>query len=47
MLREYEITYTDGVWYMIARSDELAAYAAKEFETNNKKLLNVRRSDEW
>ena len=46
-LREYEITYTNAIYYLIARNDEAAAYSAAELTPDGEQLLNVRRSDEW
>ena len=47
-LREYEITLSSGVWYLLAPDSEQAAWTALELSRKRKdKLLNVRRSDEW
>ena len=47
-LREYEITLSSGVWYLLAPDSEHAAWNALELSRErNDQLLNVRRSDEW
>lgn len=46
-LREYECVYTHGIYYLIARTDEDAAYNAAELAPYGEKLLNVTRTHEW
>jgi hypothetical protein len=47
-LKEYEITLTSGVWYLLAPNSEDAAWAALELSRDRgDELLNVKQSDEW
>jgi hypothetical protein len=47
-LREYEITLTNGVWYLLARDVESAAFAALDLAKQSmQELLNVKQTDEW
>lgn len=47
-LREYEITLTSGVWYLLAPNSEQAAWTALELsKKRNDKLLNVKQTEEW
>jgi hypothetical protein len=47
-LREYEVTLSSGVWYLLAPSSEQAAWTAQELSRERKDtLLNVKQTDEW
>ena len=47
-LREYEITLSSGVWYLLAPDSEQAAWRALELShERNDQLLNVKQTDEW
>ena len=47
-LREYEITLSSGVWYLLAPDSEQAAWNALELSRErNDQLLNVKQTDEW
>ncbi|WJZ48598.1 hypothetical protein [Synechococcus phage DSL-LC07] len=47
-LREYEITLTSGVWYLLAPNSEQAAWTALELsKKRNDQLLNVKQTEEW
>jgi hypothetical protein len=47
-LREYEVTLTSGVWYLLSQSTEQAAWTALELsKKRNEKLLNVKETEEW
>ena len=47
-MKEYEITLTSGVWYLVAPNSEAAAWAALELSRDRgDELLNVKQSDEW
>jgi len=47
-LREYEVTLTNGVWYIVATSVEAAAFAALDLaKQTTQQLLNVKQTDEW
>jgi hypothetical protein len=47
-LREYEVTLTSGVWYLLSQSTEQAAWTALELsQKRNEKLLNVKETEEW
>lgn len=47
-LREYEVTLTSGVWYLLSQSAEQAAWTALELsKKRNEKLLNVKETEEW
>ena len=47
-LKEYEITLTSGVWYLLATDSESAAYTAQELSKDRgDQLLNVRLTDDW
>lgn len=46
--KEYEVTTNTGVWYLLARDNEQAAWSALELSgQRNEKLLNVRIADAW
>jgi hypothetical protein len=48
MINEYEVTLTSGVWYLLARDVESAAWAALELANERMcNLLNVKRTEEW
>jgi hypothetical protein len=47
-LREYEITLSSGVWYLLAPNSEQAAWTALELSRErNDKLLNVQQTEMW
>jgi hypothetical protein len=47
-LREYEVTLTSGVWYILAYNVEAAAHAALDLAKKSMvELLNVKQTDEW
>ena len=47
-MKEYEVTLTSGVWYVLAKDTESAAWAALELSRDRgDELLNVKQSDEW
>jgi len=47
-LREYEVTLTSGIWYLLAPDSEAAAWTALELsKERNDELLNVKQTDEW
>ena len=47
-LREFEITLSSGVWYLLAPDSEQAAWRALELSRErNDQLLNVKQTDEW
>ena len=47
-MKEYEVTLTSGVWYLLARDAEAAAWAALELSNERmSNLLNVKLSEEW
>ena len=47
-LREYEITLSSGVWYLLAPDSEQAAWNALELShERNDQLINVKQSNEW
>lgn len=47
-MREYEVTLSGGVWYVLATNSEAAAWAALELaQDRSQELLNVKQSDEW
>ena len=47
-LREFEITLTSGIWYLLAPNSEQAAWTALELsKQRNDKLLNVKQTEEW
>jgi hypothetical protein len=47
-LREYEVTLSSGVWYLLAPDSEQAAWTALELSRErNDKLVNVKQTDEW
>ena len=47
-LREYEITLSSGVWYLLAPNSEQAAWTALELSRErNDQLINVKQSNEW
>lgn len=46
--KEYEVTTNTGVWYLLARDNEQAAWSALELsKERHEKLLNVRITDAW
>jgi hypothetical protein len=46
--REYEVTLTNGIWYVLAVDVESAAWSALELsKQNSSELLNVKLTDEW
>ena len=46
-LREYEITLSSGVWYLLAPDSEQAAWKALELShERNDQLINVKQSNE-
>jgi hypothetical protein len=48
MLKEYEVTLTSGIWYLIARDVEAAAWAALSLANDaNEQLINVRLTEQW
>lgn len=48
MYKEYEITLTSGVYYLIAQNSESAAYTALELsKERGEDLLNVQLTPEW
>jgi hypothetical protein len=48
MLKEYEVTLTSGVWYLIARDVEAAAWAALSLAKDaGEQLINVRLAEQW
>ena len=48
MLKEYEVTLTSGIWYLIARDVEAAAWAALSLANDsNEQLINVRLAEQW
>jgi hypothetical protein len=48
MMKEYEITLTSGVWYLLAKDAEAAAWAALELSRDEgDKLVNVKLTEEW
>ena len=47
-MKEYEVTLTSGIWYVLAKDKESAAWAALELSRGRgDELLNVKQSDEW
>jgi hypothetical protein len=47
-MKEYEVTLTSGIWYVLAKDKESAAWAALELSKDEGfDLLNVRLSEEW
>ena len=47
-MKEYEVTLTNGVWYLLAPNSEAAAWAALELSKDSgAELLNVKLSDQW
>jgi hypothetical protein len=47
-LREYEITLSSGVWYLLAPNSEQAAWNALELSRErNDELLNVQQTEMW
>jgi hypothetical protein len=47
-LREYEVTLTNGVWYLLARDVEAAANAALDLaQQSMQDLVNVKQTEEW
>lgn len=47
-LKEYEVTLSSGVRYILAPNSEQAAWSALELSRErNDNLLNVRQTDEW
>ena len=47
-LREYEITLSSGVWYLLAPDSEQAAWTALELSRErNEELLNVQQTEMW
>jgi len=47
-LREYEITLSSGVWYLLAPNSEQAAWTALELSRErNDELLNVQQTEMW
>jgi len=47
-LREYEITLSSGVWYLLAPDSEQAAWNALELSRErNEELLNVQQTEMW
>lgn len=48
MFKEYEVTLTSGIWYIIAKDVEAAAWSALELAKDaGEKLINVRLAEEW
>lgn len=47
-LKEYQVTLTSGVRYLLAPNSEQAAWSALELSKElNDNLLDVRQTDEW
>jgi hypothetical protein len=47
-LREYEVTLSSGVWYLLAPDSEQAAWTALELSRErNDELVNIKQTDEW
>ena len=48
MFKEYEVTLTSGIWYLIAKDVEAAAWAALDLaQQASEELINVRLAEEW
>jgi len=48
MMKEYEITLTSGVWYLLAPNSEAAAWAALSLAKDaGEQLINVRLAEQW
>jgi hypothetical protein len=48
MFKEYEVTLTSGIWYLIAKDVEAAAWAALSLAKDaGEQLINVRLAEEW
>jgi hypothetical protein len=48
VMKEYQVTLTSGVWYLLAPNSEAAAWAALELSDERMSdLLDVKLSDEW
>jgi hypothetical protein len=48
MMKEYQVTLTSGVWYLLAPNSEAAAWAALELSRDEgDKLVNVKLTEEW
>lgn len=46
--RFYSVTLSSGVWYVIAKDSEAAAWAALELAKDaSEKLINVSLAEEW
>lgn len=47
-MKSFEVTLSSGVWYIIAKDAEAAAWSALELsKEDSSQLINVRISDEW
>lgn len=47
-MRQYEVTLSGGVWYVLATSVEAAAWAALDLAADkDQRLVNVKQTDEW
>ena len=48
MMKEYQVTLTSGVWYLLAPNSEAAAWSALELSDERmSNLVDVKLTDEW